>query len=140
MKIHIIIKELWKLFPFRFLITILARLFIISAVLSYLKTLGEVSLIVTAILTLWASMPLYSHFRDLYYRCLGCQTPTTLLWNSLEDSIRSLDESSKKRIIAIKQRIWVQQNPEINIFNYWILKLIRKKEWMDIDTNKEAKN
>ena len=126
------------MFPFRFSITLLARTFIVGAVVSYLESLGEVPFIVRLILVLWVVMPMYGLLRDFYYRMWGCQTPTTLLWNRLEDSIRRLDKASKKRIIATKQRIWVQQNPEIHIFNYWILKHLRKKEWMNIDIKKDA--
>ena len=60
------------------------------------------------------------------------QKSTTTLWNMLE-SIKRLDKSTKKRIQATKLRIWVQNNPEINIFNYWLYKVIRRSEWINID-------
>ncbi len=60
------------------------------------------------------------------------QNSTTTLWNMLE-SIKRLDKSTKKRIQATKLRIWVQNNPEINIFNYWLYKVIRRSEWINID-------
>lgn len=127
-----IVIEIWRIIPFSFFITVLARLLIVSTILLYLESIGSSSFLVSLILNLWALIPLYISLRNTYYEMMRNQSPTTILWNSLEDSIRNLDKASKKRIIATKQRIWVQRNPEIHIFNYWFLKHLRKKEWMNI--------
>ena len=137
MKKSSILKEIWNLLPLAFFINLLSRLLIVGATLSYLKSIGDVSFLIKLILNLWALMPFYYSIRRTYFEGMGNQTPTTLLWNSLERSIYNLDKATKERIIAKKQRIWVERNPEINILNYWILKYLRKEEWMNIDVGED---
>lgn len=133
MKSSSILKGIWDPLPIAFFINLLSRLLIVGATLSYLGSLGDVSFFIKLILNLWALTPFYYSIRGIYFDMMGNQDPTTLLWNSLERSIHNLDKATKERIIAKKQRIWVERNPEINIFNYWILKHVRKDEWMNID-------
>ncbi len=137
MKISSILNGIWNLLPIGFFINLLSRLLIVGAVLSYLGSVGEVSFLIKLILNLWALTPLYYSIRGTYFEMMGNQTPTTLLWNSLTRSIYNLDKATKKRIIAKKQRMWVERNPEINILNYWILKYLRKDEWMNIDIGED---
>ncbi len=137
MKIGSILKGIWNLLPLAFFINLLSRLLIVGAVLSYLGSIGDVSFLIKLILNLWALIPLYYSVRRTYFEIMGNQNPTTLLWNSLDRSIHNLDKATKKRIIAKKQRIWVERNPEINLLNYWFLKYFRKNEWMNIDVEEK---
>lgn len=137
--IKIFIKETWRLFPFVFIIGFISRLIISSTVISYLESIGDVSMMIKFILTCWVLIPMYYSLRNSYYDLMGCQTYATILWNNLARSIRKLDKASKERIKQTKLRIWVEKNPEINILNYWFLKVIRKKEWMNIDIEKEER-
>jgi hypothetical protein len=132
MKLTEIVKGMWGLFPFRWMLDLLARIFIVSAVLSYFDSVGGSTFMVTTILSLWMLMPLYGLLQSFYYSAWGCQNRYTSLWNMLE-GIRALDKASKKRIEATKLRIWVERNPEIHLFNYWFLKYLRRKEWKNID-------
>lgn len=137
MKIKSYIKACWDIMPIAFFINLLARLLIASAVLSYLRLMGSSSFMVDLIITLWALMPFYYSVRGIYYDLICCQTPHTLLINHLIKSIYGLEKASKKRINATKQRLWVERNPGINIYNYWFLKYLRRKEWENIDIEKE---
>ncbi|KKM60366.1 hypothetical protein LCGC14_1542590 [marine sediment metagenome] len=139
MKINSILKGIWNLLPIAFFINLLARLLIVSGILSYLGSIGNVSFIIPIILNLWALMPLYYLIRSTYFDLMGYQTHSTLLLNSLERSISDLNKASENRIISTKQRIWVERNPEINIFNYWILKHLRKDEWMNLNIEEDDK-
>lgn len=66
-KMKKIIKEVWRLIPIVFFIALLARLIIIGAVLSYLKSLGDVSFIIKITLHLWALMPVYHSLYSCYF-------------------------------------------------------------------------
>jgi hypothetical protein len=138
MKFFEIIKGMWDLFPLRWMIDLLARIFISSAVLSYLDSVDSSTFIFTAVLSMWMLMPLYGLLQSFYYSAWGCQNRYTSLWNMLE-SIRVLDKVSKKRIEATKLRIWVERNPEIHLFNYWFLKYLRRKEWKNINVDEYDK-
>ena len=77
-KVKKFIKEVWDLIPMAFFITLLARLLIIGAVLSYLKSLGDVSFIVKITLHLWALMPIYHSLYSCYF---SWKDNFKLMWN-----------------------------------------------------------
>lgn len=135
-----ILKGIWKLFPFRWIINILARVFIGSATISVLEIFFTGNILVPKIIiNLWIFMPIYDFIRYSYHRSMGCQSWRTILLNDLYDSFYKLEKSTKNRIKQTKLRIWVQKNPEIHLFNYWYLKILRKKEWMNINVDKLVK-
>ncbi len=56
-----------------------------------------------------------------------------LYWRwKLRRSIISLNKATAEKIRNTKLRIWIERNPEIHLFNFWILKQTRRKEWMNI--------
>ena len=131
---------MWRLFPFRWSINLLARVFIGSAVIGLLEiTYSGLILIPTIIINLWIFMPIYDMIRYGYHHAMGNQSWRTILLNDLYNSFYKLEKSTKKRIRQTKLRIWVQNNPEIHLFNYWYLRYLRRKEWMNINVNRLIK-
>lgn len=135
MKVFKTIKELWNLLPLWFVINLLARIFIGSAVIdAYANMDYEGSILfVEIIITLWMLSPVYYSLRNTYYDSMANQTARTILLNDMINSIYKLEKATKNRIKQQKLRIWVEHNPEIHLFNYWFLKHWRKKEWMNIE-------
>jgi hypothetical protein len=111
---------------------LLSKAIIGTSALSYHERfVGPVPLLLWAAVYGWIFLQIYDLARYMIFDNRN-QSTTTILWNMLE-SIKYLDKSTKKRIEATKLRIWVDKNPEINILNYWLYKIIRKSEWMNID-------
>ena len=44
------------------------------------------------------------------------------------------NSSTVNRLVTIK----IKNNPEINILNYWLYKIIRRSEWVNIDLDAEV--
>lgn len=61
------LKEFWKFMPFNFIIGIIARVFIVSATISYLESVGNLSWFVKIILLLWIFMPIYYRIENYYF-------------------------------------------------------------------------
>lgn len=133
MKIFQWIKDIWRIIPFGFFINLLARIFIGSAIIGFYTNV----LIVEIIITLWMLSPIYYSIRNTYYNTMGTQTWRTILLNDLINSAYRLEKASKNRIKQKRLRIWVERNPEINLFNYWYLKIWRRKEWINLDINED---
>lgn len=134
MKIFQWIKEAWKLLPLWFFINLFARIFIGSAVIDAYATTGYEGsvLFVQIVITLWMLSPIYYSIRNTYYQTMGTQTWRTILLNDFIKARYRLEKATKNRIKQKKLRIWVEQNPEIHLFNYWFLKHWRRREWMNI--------
>lgn len=138
MNIYTLIDDMWKLFPARWIIILLAKITIgLSALDYYSRTMGEIPLIINIVVNCWMFMQIYDMGMDMIFYQRR-QNSKTILWNILGNSISRLDEATKKRIEATKLRIWVQNNLEINIFNYWLYKIIRRSEWINIDLDEEV--
>lgn len=133
MKIFQLIKSVWAITPVGFFINLLARIFVGSMAINFYEGV----LIVEIIITLWMLSPLYYSLRNTYYEGMGTQTWGTMLWNDLTRSIHRLEKASKNRIKQTKLRMWVEKNPEIHILNYWYLKILRRKEWINLDVEEE---
>jgi hypothetical protein len=139
MNIYKKLDEIWKLLPIRWTITLLAKMTIgLSALYYYEISVGHIPLLINISVNCWMFMQIYDMARHMIFSN-RCQNSQTLLWNKLEDSIRRLDKATTKRIQATKLRIWVQNNLEINIFNYWLYKIIRRSEWINIDCDAKTR-
>ena len=66
MKIKEIIKGILDVMPIRFFINLIAKVFIVSATISYLESIGDVPIIIRLVLILWALMPMYGLLQDFY--------------------------------------------------------------------------
>ncbi len=60
-------KSSWDLFPLSWMINLLAKIFIVSAVISYLDSQGSLTIFINIILILWILMPFKGLVMDLYY-------------------------------------------------------------------------
>ncbi len=138
MNIYRLLDEFYKLLPIRWMIILLAKMTIgLSALDYYQRTAGEIPLIINLVINCWMFMQIYDMGRDMIFRN-RCQNSTTTLYNMLESRVR-LEKATKKRIKATKLRIWVHKNPEINIINYWLYKIVRRSEWINIDIDTDIK-
>ena len=67
MRFKQVLKLIWDVLPLTFLINILARCFIVMAVLSYLSSLEVLNMMIKVVLFFWILLPCRSLFYDLYY-------------------------------------------------------------------------
>jgi len=51
----------------------------------------------------------------------------------LRRSFKRLLKARANRIKQTKLRIWIEKNEEINVFNYWPLRLLNYKNWKQIE-------
>ncbi len=128
-----ILKTIYQLLPIKWVINILARIFIGSTTIAFLQLNSTVSTwYIELIIYLWMFIPIYDMFRSFYHSILGDQTWRTILLNDLYNSSYRANKSEKSKTKQRKLRIWVEKNPEINLFNYWYLKFDRRKGWINI--------
>lgn len=67
MKFKEILQMIWSLLPIAWLITLFSKIFIVFSVLHYLDSIGDLTIFIRVILTLWILMSFKSLLYDFYY-------------------------------------------------------------------------
>ncbi len=66
-KVKSILKNIWSLFPLAWIINLLAKIFVVGAVVHYLDSIGSLTILINIILILWVLMSFKSMLYDFYY-------------------------------------------------------------------------
>ena len=66
-KVKSILENIWSLFPLAWIINLLAKIFVVLAVVHYLDSIGSLTILINIILILWVLMSFKSMLYDFYY-------------------------------------------------------------------------